>query len=64
MKHHVRWMLAVLVVAIAALVLSRSQSSPRAASPPERVKSAYEASDPGRLMATGRPQLVEFFHHA
>lgn len=24
----------------------------------------YEASDPALLAATGRPQLVEFFHHA
>lgn len=64
MKRHARWMLAVLVVAIGALVLSRRQSTPTAASPPERAESAYQASDPGRLAATGRPQLVEFFHHA
>jgi len=63
-KRHVLLMLAVLVVAIGALVLSRRQSTPTAANPPERVESAYQASDPGRLTATGRPQLVEFFHHA
>ncbi len=62
-KRHVPGVLAVLVV-IGGLVFSRRQSGPTAARSPERVESAYQASDPGRLAATGRPQLVEFFHHA
>lgn len=53
----------VLVLAIGALVFSRRHSSPTV-SPSEPVASAYQASDPSRLAATGQPQLVEFFHHA
>lgn len=55
MKRQVIRLLAVVLVAlgIGAFFLAR-----------ERADSGYRASDPALVAATGRPQLVEFYHRA
>lgn len=50
-----------LAVAIA-FVLAARLRTPATRSP--AAASHYVASDPARLKATGRPQLIEFYHRA
>lgn len=64
MTRHAAWLIAVLLtIGVGAFLLARNQRGPAATSPPSG-ESGYRASDPARFAATGRPQLVEFFHHA
>jgi len=57
------WIAAALAVSVAVLVVV-SVSTRRLLQPSTVAGSTYHPSDPARLATTGRPQLVEFFHHA
>ena len=57
------WIAAALTVAVAAMV-AVSVGARRLLQPSTVAGSTYHPSDPARLATTGRPQLVEFFHHA
>ena len=53
MKRYVAWALIAVLVVLAAARFYTSRKSV-----------IYQPSDPALLSATGRPQLVEFFHRA
>jgi hypothetical protein len=57
------WIAAALTVAAAVLVVVAVRAR-RMLHPAAVAGVTYRPSDPARLAATGRPQLVEFFHHA
>lgn len=57
------WIAAALTLAVAGLAVV-AVSARRARHPAAVAGITYRPSDPARLAATGRPQLVEFFHHA
>jgi hypothetical protein len=57
------WIAAALTVAVAVMV-AVVVSARRLLQPSTVAGSTYHPSDPARLATTGRPQLVEFFHHA
>jgi hypothetical protein len=67
-KRHVVWLLAVVLVVlgVAAFFLAQEQRRPAAAAVAGQARpdSGYQASDPALVAATGRPQLVEFYHRA
>ena len=56
------WIATALAVAVAVLVFVAV--SGRRLEPAAVAAITYRPSDPARLATTGRPQLVEFFHHA
>jgi hypothetical protein len=66
-KRQVAWLFATVVVAIAVgafLLGPGQQQQPAAGTATTRPNSVYQPSDPALVAATGRPQLVEFFHRA
>jgi len=56
--------LAVVVVGMVVLREHRLGSPPGPGTAASEAESGYRASDPTLMASTGRPQLVEFFHHA
>lgn len=52
-KRYVSWLVACSIILLGAAGAARLMDA-----------DTYEASDPALVAATGRPQLVEFFHHA
>ena len=59
-----RWWIAAALVAAAAVLVIVAESARRRPRPAAVAGITYRPSDPARLATTGRPQLVEFFHHA
>lgn len=56
--------LAVVVVGMVVLREHRLGTPPGPGTAASEAESGYRASDPALMASTGRPQLVEFFHHA
>lgn len=56
--------LAVVAVGMVVLREHRLGTPPGPGTAASGAESGYRASDPALMASTGRPQLIEFFHHA
>lgn len=62
MKTKYWWVLPVVAAVVISVNMCEGDRSHSPNAP--RTEEGYRPSDPSRLAATGRPQLVEFYHRA